>query len=245
MSPNFHTVGMHGFLSLLFLLPPALLLIRPKLDATDVLLIGGWGCFALLSARNVPIFALVTTPLVAQWLAEFVQPNVNSRWSRRYHAWGARVTALDRQAGSAIIPALVCLLLIMARPGIAGGTPGLTTDFPTNRYQRRSVDYLRAHPEAVHGEMFNYFLWGGYLDFTLPERKPFIDSRNDFYGTGLVHDFSIADKPKPGWEGVFGKYNVGWTILPAQHPLNRILELNPHWSLVYSNQQALIFSRVS
>jgi hypothetical protein len=245
MSPNFHTVGMHGFLLLLFLLATVLLVVRPKLDATDVLLTGGWGCFALLSARNVPIFTLVTTPLVAQWFMELVQPDVNSRWSRLYHAWVARMTALDRQAGAAIIPAVVCLLLIVTKPGIAGGTPALATDFPSNRYPTAAVDYLRVHPDAVRAEMFNYFLWGGYLDYVFPERKPFIDSRNDSYGTDLVHDFGIVDKPKPGWEAVFGKYNIGWTILPAQHPLNRILELNSHWSLVFSNQQALIFSRVS
>jgi hypothetical protein len=44
---------------------------------------------------------------------------------------------------------------------------------------------------------------------------------------------------------VFAKYNVGWTILPLQHPLNRILELSPHWTRVLSNKQALVFSRVS
>ena len=80
---------------------------------------------------------------------------------------------------------------------------------------------------------------GGYLEFALPERKPFIDSHNDSYGVGLVREFRTANEPKPGWEAVFAKYNVGWTILPVQHPLNRILELSPHWTRVFSNQQAL------
>jgi hypothetical protein len=118
------------------------------------------------------------------------------------------------------------------------------TDFPPDRYPTAVVDYLRTHPDAVHGEMFNYFLWGGYLEFALPNRKPFIDSRNDSYGIGLVREFRTANEPKPGWEAVFAKYNVGWTILPVQHPLNRILELSPHWTRVFSNQQALVFARV-
>ena len=113
------------------------------------------------------------------------------------------------------------------------------------RYPVAALDYVRAHPDAVHGEMFNYFLWGGYIEFALPQRKPFIDSRNYSYGIDLFHEFQTANEPKPGWEAVFAKYNVGWTILPVQHPLNQVLALNPHWALVYSNQLTLIFSRVS
>jgi hypothetical protein len=242
-SPNFHTVGMHGFLLLLFLLGAALLIIRPKLDATDVLLVGGWGYFALLSARNVPIFALVVTPLLAQWSGQFLQANDQSWWCRLYRGWVSRVIPRTGTHGTAVvIAAVACVMLIMAKPAIAGGAPVLVTDFPPERYPTAVVDYLQAHPDMVRGEMFNYFLWGGYLEFALPKRKPFIDSRNVLYGLNLLHDFRTVDEPKPDWQAVFAKYNVGWTILPARHPLNRILELSPHWSLVFSNQQALVFS---
>jgi hypothetical protein len=245
-SPNFHTVGTHGFLLLLFLLTAALMIIRPKLRATDVLLMGGWGYLALFSARNIPIFALVVTPLLAQWLTESMQISPDSWWGSLSRKSPARVSAV-RQAidGVTVVAVVLCVLLVVAKPRIAGGEPMLATDFPPGRYPTAVVDYLRSHPDAVRGEMFNYFLWGGYLEFALPERKPFIDSRNDSYGIGLVREFRIANEPKPGWETVFTKYNVGWTILPVQHPLNRILELSPHWTRVFSNQQALVFSRVS
>ncbi len=245
-SPNFHTVGMHGFLLLLLLLAIALLVIRPRLGTTDVLLVGSWGFFALVSARNVPLFALVVTPLLAQWVTEYVQANPRSGWAHWYRESTARNSMVGFQAGSvAIITAAVCVLLVVAKPRIAGGAPLLATDFPPDRYPIAAVDYLRAHPQAVHGEMFNYFLWGSYFEFAFPERKPFIDSHNDLYGIALTREFRTANEPKPGWERVFAKYNVGWTILPVQHPLNRILELSPHWSLVFSNQSALVFSRVS
>jgi len=244
-SPNFHTVGMRGFLLLLLLLGAALLIIRPRLDATDVLLVGGWGCFALLSARNVPIFALIVTPLLAQWINEFLQANDHSRWCRLYRGWVSRVITSNGTAGTAIVIAVVAgVMLVMAKPAIAGGAPVLVTDFPPDRYPTAVVGYLRAHPDMVRGEMFNYFLWGGYLEFAIPERKPFIDSRNVLYGLNLLHDFRTINEPKPGWQALFARYNVGWTLLPVQHPLNRILELSPHWSLVFSNQQALVFSHV-
>jgi hypothetical protein len=243
-SPNFHTVGMHGFLLLLFLLGAALVIIRPKLDATEVLLVGGWGWFALLSARNVPIFALVVTPLLAQWITEFLQASDRSEWCRSYRRWAARTMPVDRAAGAAIaIAVVVCVTLIMAKPAIAGGAPVLATDFPPNRYPTDVVSYLRAHPGLIHGKMFNLFLWSGYLEFAFPDHEPFVDSRNDFYGIDLMREFRIANDPKPGWEAVFAKYHVDWTMLPAQHPLNQILQLCPDWQLVFSNRQALVYSR--
>ncbi|MGO9244414.1 MAG: hypothetical protein ACLPT4_13620 [Verrucomicrobiia bacterium] len=246
LSPNFHTVGMHGFLLLLLLLAIGLIIVRPKLTATDVLLVGGWGYSALLSARNVPIFALVVTPILAQWLMEFMRANPDSPWVRRYRDWPVGISHAGHKADATVIAtAMIGVLLVLAKPAIAGGASLVPTDFPPDRYPTAAVAYLRAHPESVHGEMFNYFLWGGYFDYVLPERKPFIDSRNDFYGLDLVREFRIVDGPKPGWEAVFARYDVRWTILPVQHPLNRILELSPQWTRVYSNALTLVFTRVS
>jgi hypothetical protein len=93
--------------------------------------------------------------------------------------------------------------------------------------------------------MFNEDAWGGYLILYLPECKVFIDGRNDFYDEALLHDFTDVSHLTPAWENVLGKYHVGWTILPVQHPLNRILEMKTDWHLVISNQQALVFAHAS
>jgi hypothetical protein len=237
---------MHGFLLLLLLLATGLIIIRPKLNAMDLLLIGGWGYFALLSARNVPIFALVVTPILAQWFTEFTRAHEDSPWVRRYCDWTAGIPHTSHRAdASVILTVAIGVLLVAAKPAIGGGAPLYATDYPPSRYPVAALEYVRTHPEAVRGEMFNYFLWGGYIEFAIPQHKPFIDSRNYSYGIDLFHEFQMANEPKPGWEAVFAKYSVGWTILPVQHPLNRILELDPHWKQVYSDSLTLIFSRVS
>ncbi len=245
-SLNFHIDGLHGFMILLLVLASVLLIVRPQMDATDLLLVGGWSYFTLLYGRNVPVFAFIVTPLLAQWLTEYVHTKHGSRWCQRYRQRATNVTAINRASGDAgIVVVVAVVLLLVAEPRISGGAPLVATDFPPTRYPVAAVDYVRSHPEVVHDEMFNALLWGGYIEFTLPGRRPFIDSRNDFYGMDLLRDFAVADNPKPGWEAIFAKYEVGWTILPVQHPLNRILELSPGWSLVFSNQQTLVFSRAS
>ncbi|HXI83501.1 MAG TPA: hypothetical protein VNL17_05355 [Verrucomicrobiae bacterium] len=243
-SPDFHTAGMQGFLLFLFLLGAALLIIRPKFDATDVLVVGGWGYLTLLAARNVPLFIFIVTPLLAQWINEFLLSNESSRWCRLYRGWAAGIISRDGPTSTAIIiAAVVCVTLVMAKPTLAGGGPVLVTDFPPDRYPVEAVDWLRAHPDVVRGEMFNLFLWGGYLEYSLPKYKTFIDSRNDFYGLGLVREFHTASDPKPGWDAVFAKYHVDWTILPVQHPLNQVLQLRQDWQLVFSNSHTLVYSR--
>jgi hypothetical protein len=73
----------------------------------------------------------------------------------------------------------------------------------------------------------------------------FIDGRDDFYDQAFLHEFTEVSHLTPAWETVFEKYHVGWTILPVQHPLNRILEMRTDWQLVLSNQQTLVFSHTS
>jgi hypothetical protein len=236
---------MNGFLLLLLLLAVSLIVMRPRMTATDVLVVGGWGCFALFSARNVPIFALVVTPILAQWFADFTWAGQDSPWLRQYRERTATApTAAHRTDAAVILMAIIIALLIAAKPALAGGPAIVVTDYPPDRYPVDALDYVSTRPDAVHGEMFNYFLWGGYIEFALPQRKPFIDSRNYSYGIDLFHEFRTADEAKPGWEAVFAKYHVGWTILPVQHPLNQILELSPQWTLVFSNHLTLVYSRV-
>jgi len=117
------------------------------------------------------------------------------------------------------------------------------TEALTNRFPVASVKYLRAHPEVVSGEMFNDYAWGGYLILYLPERKVFIDGRNDFYGETLLRDFTDVNRLKPAWEAVLTKYHVGWTILPRDHPLNELLALHMDWSLAYTDDVAAIYAR--
>ena len=56
-----------------------------------------------------------------------------------------------------------------------------------------------------------------------------------------MKEFDEADQARPGWEQVFQKYRVDWTILPANHRLNRVLELHPAWERAYGDETTLIF----
>lgn len=246
-SPNFHSGGMHGFLLELLTLVVMLIWVRPRLTATDVLLTGVWGFFALQSARNVPLFALVVTPMLAEHFTKFLRDVPESRLVALYRKISADVTALDRGASGRITVALVVLamLAVAAKPRVAGGAPLISSEILTNRFPIAAVEFLRAKPDVVAGQMFNDYGWGGYLMLVLPERKVFVDGRNDFYGEALMKEFDEVDDVRPGWEGVLEKYGVGWTILPNKHALNSVLALRPYWKVVYTDEVAAVRARVS
>jgi hypothetical protein len=245
-SPNFHSGGMTGFALQLLVLVILLIAVRPRLGATDILLIGVWGYFALHAVRNVPIFALVVTPILAEHLNVFLRDVDGSVVMRLYRRISGVASAANRQAGGRLVGAVAVLamLVVAAKPRLLGGESILATEIMTNRFPVAAVQFLQTQPAAVQGEMFNDYGWGGYLMLMLPGRQVFIDGRNDFYGAALVSEFKVVDDVRPGWEAVLGKYNVGWTILPPKHALNRVLALRPDWRVVYTDETAVVNAKI-
>jgi len=247
-SPNFHSGSTQGFLLELLILGLTLLIARPQLSVTEILLVGVWGYFALHSVRNVPIFALVVTPVIAAPLNAFLREPRDAAWARFYRQASANIASLDRGASGRwpVVVAVAALVVVIARPAWLGMPPLLKTELLPDRFPVAAVEKFVKSPQGnqvLRGEMFNEYGWGGYLMLVLPERKVFIDGRNDFYGRELIEEFNTVDDVKPGWEQVLNKYHVGWTLLPPKHPLNSLLALHPDWKRVYADDVAVIYVR--
>jgi hypothetical protein len=245
-SPSFHSQGTRGYLVELAWIAATLIILRPRLSPADVVIIGTWGFLSLFAARNVPLFALLVTPVLAEHWQAALQTAGANRVLDRYRRLSARIARFNHATDGRIIVALVLIAAIgvAAKPRLAGGAALVTTEVMSNRFPVATVSFLAAHPHAVHGEMFNDYGWGGYLMFALPDRKVFIDGRNDFYGPGLVLEFDQVSQVRPGWDDVLQKYNVGWTVLPRFRALNSVLALDPNWALVHTDEVATVYGRV-
>jgi len=140
--------------------------------------------------------------------------------------------------------AVVAMILILAKPRLFGGQPLLRTEFSASQFPVAAIEFLRQSPDAVHGEMFNDYVWGGYFTLAMPERKVFFHPIVLVYGEEVVRDFLRVNNVQPGWEDVLKKYHVGWTILPREHRLNRLLAQHADWRLVYTDSVATIYGRI-
>lgn len=241
-SPNFHSPGLRGFLLLLMVLGLTLMIRRPQLTPTEILLMGGWAFLSLQSARHAPIFALVTAPV----LGRMWQEAAGAGGWKILHRLAVRVGRLDRATnGWGWMPVgFVAMALMTGVPYQLGRESWLRTGILESRYPVAMVTWLKNEQPVLSGEMFNEYHWGGYLMWAWPERKVFIDGRNDFYGPGLVADFDALTDGRSNWRDVLARWNVGWTILPAEHPMNQILALDAGWRLVRTDEVATVFARV-
>ncbi|HVM61464.1 MAG TPA: hypothetical protein VMV72_11425 [Verrucomicrobiae bacterium] len=245
LPPNFHDPGNLPLLLIFALVLSVLAVAWPRLTATDGLLLVVWAVLALRMARNGPLFALAATPILAEHWNAYLRAASPSRAMQRYRALSAGLTSANRMAGARGLPALAVLAiaLVMAKPQLLGGRPLLATELPPQRFPVAAVEFLHRSPDAVHGEMFNEYTWGGYLIWALPERKVFIHPNLDVYGEGLVREFVEVNEATNDWEGILKKYNVGWTILPTDHRLSRLLAKRADWKLVYADSVAAIYGR--
>ena len=246
LPPNFHDPATAPFVVLLVVVILLLLIARPRVSATDGLLLVVWLVLSLRMVRNGPLFAIVVTPILAEHWNAYLRSAAPSRILRRYRDMSARLTSVDQMAGARGLPALavIAMVAVLAKPQLFGGPPLLVTELPASRFPVDAVAFLRQSPDAVHGNMFNEYVWGGYFTLAMPERKIFLHPNLDVYGEEIVRDFLRVNNGDPGWEDILRKYHVDWTILPREHRLNRLLARRADWKLVYTDPVATIYGRI-
>jgi len=223
-SANFHSVESLGFLAWLALIFLTLGLRRPHVSAGEGLLLISWTYFALYAARNVPLLVIVSAPILAP------------AWSVRWSALSGRLQRINNvsRGWPVVVAAAAAFVVFAPHP----------TEMPVERWPVHSVEFIRQHSQEFAGNMFNQYMWGGYLMQALPEHKTFVDGRTDFFGEELIREFAETTALRPNWAAALGKYSVQWTLMPSDHRLNLALALlRPQWSCVHSDEVAMIWRK--
>lgn len=232
-SPDFHQIGTWPFLGMLALALFTLGRGWKGLSAADSLLLTGWAAMGLISARNIPLFAVVAPPI----LAEVVRAGLEN-----YTFWQQlenRLKNIEQNLRGFLLPLIAILLiaLMVSTPAMSASNQFDPAVFPV-----QAVDWLEAHPQS--GNMFNHFTWGGYLLYRLwPEQRVFIDGQTDFYGEALTRQYEQVIKLAEGWEEILSKYQVQWVIMPEDSELVRQLESQVDWQVIYADSTTVILQR--
>jgi hypothetical protein len=211
--------------------------VRASLTLTDVILLAGWTAMGLYSVRNVPLYALVAGPLLAEVVGGIIQgyPEL-SGWRK----FDSRLQLVEQGLSGKFWP-VVILLLVSAGWLMGGGRPGSLNRFDPHVFPVTATDWLEAHQPS--GRMFNHFPWGGYLLYRLwPDQRVFIDGQTDFYGEALTRQYEQVILLHSGWQDVFDLYQVEWAILPVQSLLSQALATQPGWQELYRDETAVIWS---
>lgn len=230
-SPNFHIWSTWPFLVMLGvgILTAG---IGGKWRAHESLLFAGWTLLSLYSARNIPLFAIIVAPYIGTAIQSIVEGIPFLQQSDQ------RLAQVENGLRGVAWPVLAVVLLAVLtyRQPLPGNT------FDPAKFPVEAVNWLEANPQE--GKMFNYFTWGGYLLYRMwPEQRVFIDAQTDFYGEELTREYATVMYTEPGWEDVLEKYEVSWTIVPAQGPLIRALHEEHGWDVVYQDHTAAILHK--
>lgn len=144
------------------------------------------------------------------------------------------VAGHERRVLNSFFFAIICGFIVFAFPSERKLNNEINAYFP-----QRAVGYLKTHP--IEGKMFNWYEWGGYLEWNLPNVPAFIDGRTDFFeGHAVLGDYlriaGLADS-----DVLLRDYEISFVLIPSNTPLAYVLSDSPHWKATYDDGQSVIY----
>jgi hypothetical protein len=238
-SPNFHE-PMFQALALLFLVTfAALTLSGKRARPGELLMLLVTALATLRSSRNVPFFALLAIPLLAEHLWHWVT-------AQRWGQWFTKPEARETGKASALKVALNVLLLVIAPMTVVAFRIG---DSVRNQYKTESENYPAAAVNFMLKErppqpIYNEYVWGGYLIWRLyPEYRVSMDGRADVYGDALIEEFLAVHDGETKWRESLDKHGTRTVLVKPDAPLASLLRQDAGWERVFEDQGSAIFVR--
>jgi hypothetical protein len=236
-SPRFRSESSAYFEILLFggLLAAASLLRGGRKGEAMLMVV--WAHAALVSVRNVPVFAVVASPILAAEASRWWSGWAGQRPARSVVAILDRVGAgpASKARYTSVWPGVLLLVLAV----VPGHWP---RDFPENKFPVRLIG--RHEREIAGSRVFTSDQWGDYLLYRFrPGGTVFIDGRSDFYGPEIGDLYLRTAYGRGDWRATLGRYAMALVLAPKEWPLADLLGSTEGWRLVDQDGQAALFER--
>jgi hypothetical protein len=236
-SPDFHTINGKLFLLVLLAVIAVLAASRRRPGWPWLLVILGNTAMALISQRNIELFALAALPLVAlhvdaEWRALPILGRARAVFQREYKGSYSGVAA-------GIVAAL--LIGLGLEHGRIAGVQLVEDRFDPHVFPAAAAERGRA--AHLSGPIFNQFTWGGWLLHEWPEMPVFIDGGTDHYGEALFNQYIQVWNLDPGWRDVLEKWKIRWVLVDPRSRLAYQLVREPGWGVWYCDSVAAIMEQ--
>ncbi|HLO28990.1 MAG TPA: hypothetical protein VK249_07645 [Anaerolineales bacterium] len=239
-SANFHLPETWPFVAILLLVIIGLARSTERVPWTNILLITSFTAMGLYTARMIPLFAIIVTPIAAKALADWAR---NEYPQSRLFITEENIFKINSTSNGLIwVFAIVIIAAVLLRSGRTIDPEGQGNVFDENFFPVQAVAWLESHPPQGH--MFNEFDWGGYVLLRLwPSQQIFMDGHTHIYGEALTREYEQVITVGKGWEDILKKYDVRWAILRVNTSLAKALSASTDWKTAYEDTTSIILIR--
>ena len=234
LSPDFHQTFFWPFAGMLALGVLGWIFNKHRPTITEMLLLLGTGAAGLLSARHIPLFAIVATPIIVRhWLGVVADSRLASVLAGSQPE--QPIKPLFAVLNWLILVAAVGTAVFWSVSKISGNDAAIAARYPV-----AAVDYLEASGlDKARG--YNSYNWGGYLIWRgIPV---FVDGRADVYGDPFLLFYRETFEVHSTWQEPLNQHNVDYVLMERGTPLTAVLTASPEWNQVYEDNIAQIFVR--
>ncbi len=234
LSPNFHEPMF--FTVLLFITIGTLALSKKRLNAIEFMLILLFIYMPLYSIRYVPLFAVISAPIISRHLQNLLEEN-KGRFKSFLNNRAMRISSIDSSAKGYLFPLLSIIFVLSL--SLSGE---IRFSFDEKSKPVDAVEFIKK--EKIKGNMFNNDEFGDYIIYAAwPQYKVFFDGRSDMYGTEMMKEYFKVTRIQPDIDNVLEKYKIDWIIYDSGSSLSVYLLQKKDWKLIYSDGVADIFVR--
>lgn len=209
-------------------------------NLTQPLLLAFFAYASLKSARHIPIYAAVATPILAVGLTQMAKALAPSR--RAVRDVGKSLAGLEREFTPAFLRTSAWSFIVVFALLFADLPFRWPQDFSAARFPVRMAE--RHADILTSGRLFTRDNWGDYLVWrNYPRQRVFIDGRSDFYGRQIGIDYLTLRYGYPGWQALIERYGFDRMLVPPDCPLTRLPETDPSWEVVDHDSIAWLLVR--
>ncbi len=191
-----------------------------------------WAHFALVSARNIPLYLFVATPCIASMLPDICR---NLTLVRRLSQTMSELSHFEKMPR---LYALSVLSVVLLSYMSFASNSELAARFDPHRFPESAIPFVA----SSKGRVFTTDQWGDYLIYRLyPSVRVFYDGRNDFYGTEFVTKYLGVLNGQYDCEQQLERFRIATVVVKPDAPLASVLKNSRRWSLVFDDHSAVVF----
>jgi hypothetical protein len=220
-TPNFSDPTNSVFLA--GVLVAVVLLVARRGTVEDVLVLAAFSAAASVASRNVPVAALVLTPVLARGLSG--------------------LGTIDGARRGVVPAAAVLSLAALGVVLVAGALQRPAYDL--SAYPVREVTWLEDHGLAPSRVATTDYV-GNYLEFRFgPRAQVFVDDRVDVFPPAVERDYGVLLRGSGGWQAVLARYRFDAVLWPRDQALASLVAHDPGWIVRVSDRHWVVAVRTS